>query len=99
MTRLRTTGLRTIGMLLSGTAYPAPPCTTVKQNCNSGAALLDTGKVLIAGGITEVNAQPYPIAETNGLAELFDPSTLTWASTGSMNKGRVGATVTVLSNG
>ena len=34
---------------------------------------------------------------TNGLAALFDPSTLTWASTGTMNK--YGKTMTVLLNG
>jgi len=58
-----------------------------------------TGRVLVAGGVTYVNAQPYPIEETNGLAALFDPSTLTWTSTGSMNKSRIGETMTVLSNG
>ena len=58
-----------------------------------------TGRVLVAGGVTYVNAQPYPIEETNGLAALFDPSTLTWTSTGNMNKSRIGETMTVLSNG
>ena len=53
----------------------------------------------MAGGITYVNAQPYPIAETNGLAALFDPSTLTWASIGKMNKDRIGETMIVLPNG
>jgi hypothetical protein len=59
------------------TNIPPPPCTTSKQNCESAGALLNTGKVLVAGGVTYVNAQPYPIEETNGLAALFDPSTLT----------------------
>lgn len=75
-----------------------PPCTTSKQNCESVGALLSTGKVLVAGGVTFVNAQPYPIAETNGLAALFDPSTLTWTTSGSMNKSRIGETMTVLLN-
>jgi hypothetical protein len=75
------------------------PCTTSKQNCESAGALLATGKVLVAGGVTYVNAQPYPIEETNGLAALFDPSTLTWTTTGSMNKSRLGETMTVLLNG
>ncbi len=81
------------------TTYPQPPCDTFNQNCGSGAALLKTGHLLVAGGITKVNAQPYPISETNGLAALFDPSTLTWASTGSMNKSRIGQTMTLLPNG
>jgi hypothetical protein len=56
-------------------------------------------RVLVAGGVTYVNAQPYPIEETNGLAALFDPSTLTWTTTGSMNKSRLGETMTPLLNG
>ena len=81
------------------TIYPRPPCDTARQNCGAGAALLNTGILLVAGGITKVNAQPYPIEETNGLAELFDPSTLTWASTGKMNKDRIGQSMTLLPNG
>jgi len=63
-----------------------PPCTTSKQSCENPSALLNTVKVLVAGGATFVNAQPYPIEGTNGLADLFDPSTLTWISTGRMNQ-------------
>jgi hypothetical protein len=79
--------------------FAPPPCTTTKQNCEGGGALLSTGKVLVAGGITEVPGQPYPTAETNGIAALLDPSTLTWATTQSMKESRVGETVTVLLNG
>jgi hypothetical protein len=78
---------------------PPPACTTTKQNCESAGALLATGKILVAGGVTFVNARPYPIEETNGLAALFDPSTLTWTATGSMNKSRIGETMTILING
>jgi hypothetical protein len=60
------------------TVIAPPPCTTRKQSCESASALLKTGKVLVAGGATFVNAQPYPIEETNGLAALFDP----WPSLG-----------------
>lgn len=81
------------------TTYGRPPCDTPKQNCGAGAALLDNGILLVAGGITKVNAQPYPISETNGLAALFDPSTQTWATTGSLKKDRVGQTMTLLRNG
>ncbi len=81
------------------TTYGQPPCDIPNQNCGSGAALLNTGILLVAGGITKVNAQPYPISETNGLAALFDPSTLTWTSTGGMKKDRVGQTMTLLQNG
>ena len=81
------------------TTFAPPPCTMNSQNCESAGALLNTGKVLVAGGVTYVNAQPYPIEETNGLAALFDTSTLTWTTTGSMNKSRLGETMAILSNG
>jgi len=81
------------------TNFAPPPCTMIHQSCEGGGALLSTGKVLVAGGITEVPGQPYPTDETNGIASLLDPSTLTWASTGNMKVSRVGETVTVLLNG
>jgi len=81
------------------TNFAPPPCETTRQGCESAAALLNTGKVLVAGGATFVNARPYPIEETNGLAALLDPSTLIWTSTGSMSKSRLGETMTVLLNG
>ena len=82
------------------TTFAPPPCTiSNKQSCQGGVALLSTGQVLVAGGITEVPGSPYPKAETNGLAFLLDPSTLTWTSTASMKESRVGETVTVLLNG
>ncbi len=81
------------------TTYGPPPCDISNQNCGAGAALLNNGILLVAGGITKVNAQPYPISETNGLAALFDPSTLTWTSTGSLKKDRVGQSMTLLPNG
>ena len=81
------------------TNFAPPPCTMTHQSCEGGGALLSTGKVLVAGGITQVPGQPYPTAETNGIASLLDPSTLTWGSTGNMKVSRVGETVTVLLNG
>jgi hypothetical protein len=81
------------------TTFAPPPCTTSRQNCEGGGALLNTGKVLVAGGITQVPGQRYLIDETNGLAALLDPSTLTWTTTASMKVSRVGETVTVLLNG
>jgi hypothetical protein len=76
-----------------------PSCTTTKQSCESAAVLLPTGKILVAGGVTIVNAQPYPNEETNGLAALLDLSTLTWSSTGRISKSRIGETATLLPNG
>lgn len=81
------------------TNFSPPPCTMIHQGCEGGGALLVTGKVLLAGGITQVPAKPYPLSETNGLASLLDPSSLTWTTTGTMKTSRVGETVTVLLNG
>ncbi len=81
------------------TTYSQPPCDKPSQTCGAGGVLLNNGILLVAGGITKVNAQPYPIDETNGLAALFDPSTLTWASTGNLKKDRVGQSMTLLPNG
>jgi RHS repeat-associated protein len=55
------------------------------------AILLSTGKVLVAGGRGGSGS-------TTGLAtaELYDPSTSTWAATGSMTGGRWSATATQL---
>ena len=81
------------------TNFAPPPCTMIHQSCEGGGALLSTGKVLVAGGITQVPGQLYPTDETNGIASLLDPSTLTWASTGNMKVSRVGETVTTLLTG
>ena len=81
------------------TNFSPPPCTTIHQSCESGGVLLLTGRVLVGGGATLVPARPYPIEETNGLACLFDPSTLTWTTTGSMSTSRFGESMTVLPSG
>jgi hypothetical protein len=81
------------------TNFSPPPCTTIHQSCESGGVLLVTGRVLVGGGATFVPARPYPIEETNGLACLFEPSTLTWTTTGSMSTSRFGESMTVLPNG
>lgn len=49
--------------------------------------MLTNGLVLVAGGLD------------NGVAELYNPVTQTWALTGSLNEARGYATLTVLSNG
>lgn len=81
--------------------FAPPPCTTTQQDCESAAATLDTGMVLVAGGITEV-PRPYPaqpLKQTNGFAALFNPSTLTWTKTSSMKESRSLEIMTLLSNG
>jgi N-acetylneuraminic acid mutarotase len=55
------------------------------------ATLLQNGKVLIAGGGT--------IDETLASAELYDPSTNTWTTTGSLSTAREYHTATLLDSG
>jgi len=81
------------------TTYSPLPCPS-ETECDGGAALLSTGNVLVAGGetVTKTGKHTYTYM-VNGIANLLNPSTLTWASTGSMTVPLVGGTVTVLSNG
>lgn len=67
------------------------------QSGNGGfsVTMLNTGKVLIAGGIVGV----YPHTFVTAAAELYDPSTGTSASTGSLNTARETHTATLLQNG
>jgi len=60
---------------------------------NPATGTLGTGKVLVAGGTVG-----YHPATINS-ARLYDPSTQSWASTGSMSVSRELETMTVLSNG
>jgi hypothetical protein len=77
------------------TAYTTPaPCF----RCHiGGEVLLADGEALAAGG--EQGTFGYSSFNTIKNAELFDPSTLTWASTGNMVLSSEGQTMTLLSNG
>jgi hypothetical protein len=69
-------------------------------NCRGyGAALLQTGMVLVAGGFITVRARPYNKTESINSAELWDPSTQVWTSTGNLNTSRGLESITVLANG
>src|SRR5262245_56632957 len=60
------------------------------------ATLLHNGKVLIAGGVNRFF--PPPVSGINS-AELHDPATGTWSSTGNLTTSRYGHTATLLPNG
>jgi hypothetical protein len=46
-----------------------------------------------------VPGNPYPSYQTIKSAELWDPSTQAWTTTGSLNGSRSGQSMTVLQNG
>jgi hypothetical protein len=58
------------------------------------ATLLPNGKVLVVGGVNPISQQ-----EQKATAELYDPGTGTWSSTGSLAEGRANHTATLLPNG
>ena len=59
------------------------------------ATLLPNGKVLVAGG-EDGNGSQWRYLSS---AELYDPATGTWSSTGNLNTARSGHTATLLPNG
>jgi hypothetical protein len=61
------------------------------------AVLLPTGKVLVAGGCTSYDVNGCLAVTT--AAELYNPATGTWTSTGAMRATRMAMTGTVLPNG
>jgi formylglycine-generating enzyme required for sulfatase activity len=60
------------------------------------ATLLGSGKVLVAGGGAEASVQP---ATGMSSAELYDPASRTFVTTGSMAEGRYGNSATLLASG
>jgi hypothetical protein len=75
--------------------YLSGPCQCAAFN----GALLQTGEVLVAGGTIVVPGNPYPSYQTIKSAELWDPSTQAWTTTGNLNGSRSGQSMTVLQNG
>src|SRR5207247_7555756 len=61
------------------------------------ATLFPNGKVLVAGG-GSCGPPPQSCFALNS-AELYDPATGTWTSTGNLNTARDGHTATLLQNG
>src|SRR5712691_8923227 len=60
------------------------------------ATLLQNGKVLVAGG-NGSDGNHIPLSLNS--AELYDPATEMWSSTGNLNIGRVAPTAIQLQNG
>jgi N-acetylneuraminic acid mutarotase len=58
------------------------------------ATLLQNGEVLVAGGYNENETNPFLAS-----AELYNPATGTWTTTGSLHSPRIYDTTTLLTNG
>lgn len=69
----------------------------LKARAEFVAVLLPNGKVLVAGGCTSYDVNGCLAVTT--AAELYNPSTGTWSSTGAMRAARMAMTATVLTNG
>ena len=61
--------------------------------------LLANGKVLVAGGVYYTGTSPNLVVHYLASAELYDPTTGTFALTGSLHTARSSQTATVLGNG
>ncbi|HWO00328.1 MAG TPA: kelch repeat-containing protein, partial [Blastocatellia bacterium] len=59
------------------------------------ATLLQNGKVLVAGGVSDFDTDLIDVA----VSELYDPDTGTWSTTGKLNTYRFNHTATLLQNG
>ena len=71
----------------------SPTGNLMHPRCNHTGTLLQSGKVLVAGG----NNQGASGAAVT-TAELYDPSTGTWTDTGSLIDARAGHTATLLAS-
>jgi hypothetical protein len=79
----------------------APTGSMAEVRGGHTATLLTSGKVLIAGGDSTGGGYllPFFLADGSGTAELYDPASGLFTSTGNMVIPRVGQTATLLVNG
>jgi len=87
-----TLGANGFSPVSASTGWAATTGHLVTARYGQTAILLNTGKVLVAGG---TDASGGILAS----AELFDPTAGTWAATGSLGTARSGHTATLLTSG
>jgi len=83
---------------MSSLPYAVMKMIGVNSDCcrfRSSAALLGTGEVLVAGGLTGTSSNPGSTTS----AMLYDPATNAWTTTGSLNTGRIDQTENLLADG
>jgi len=79
--------------------FTATGSMTVSRTAHT-ATLLPDGRVLIAGGVQDFGqGLPIPFGPGIASAELYNPVSGTFTSTGSMSEGRSGHTATLLVDG
>ncbi|HKE24376.1 MAG TPA: kelch repeat-containing protein [Bryobacteraceae bacterium] len=71
----------------------------ISPRANHTATLLNNGKVLVTGGQFSPGGSGNFIVSVLSSAELYDPSTGSFAATGNMSCARVGHTATLLATG
>ena len=76
------------------TGHWKPTGSMTQPRCHHTATLLPNGEVLVAGGVGSLYNSP----DTTGTAELYNPSTGTWQTTGSLNTSRA-SQAALLENG
>jgi hypothetical protein len=77
----------------------APTASMTEARGGHTATLLPSGKVLIAGGGKEGGSYPPFVGNGSVTAEVYDPATGVFTSTGNMTSARVAQTATLLANG
>jgi Putative Ig domain len=80
--------------------FTATGSMTISRTGHTATRLPD-GRVLIAGGVQDFGPGTVPVPSGPGVesAEIYDPASGTFTSTGSMSRGRAGHTATLLADG
>lgn len=87
----------------AGNAWNAAASMAVHRQGHS-AIVLASGKVLVAGGVSDCTTVTTPTAETFYCtyvpnAEIYDPTSNTWSTAGTLANGRQSQTATLLPSG